>query len=66
MSKYCNCCSTTIQHIEQHYDPDGLTKASQSPEETLKMFDECFPGECDLTLADVEEYLEIIAARRAS
>jgi hypothetical protein len=65
MSDYCDCCSTNVGHIRQHYDPDGLTEADDSPEETLAIFRGC--GEdCPLDLVDVEDYLDELAERDAA
>ena len=57
-SDYCSCCESNIGHIMQHYDPDGHITSKDTAEEVLARFQECFSGECDLDLADVEEYIE--------
>jgi hypothetical protein len=58
--KYCACCSTIRQHIEQHYDPSGLTEPGESAEDVLSGFQECCDGPCPLTLEDVQAYIDAI------
>lgn len=55
----CACCSSVAEHIRQHYDPDGLTKPTESAESVLAIFTASFPG-CDLTVADVQGYLDAL------
>jgi hypothetical protein len=61
MSDYCNCCPTNTEHIRQHYDPGKVTQPDDDAEAVLATFRGCFPGECNLTLAEVEDYLEALA-----
>ncbi len=58
MSDYCTCCSSNIQHIGDHYDPNGVTKPDENAEELLAEFQAMFPGECDLDVYDVREYID--------
>ena len=65
MESRCNCCNGIVEHIRQHYDPDGLTKPDEDPAEVLEIFRRCFPsGECDLDLEDVEKYLDALKTER--
>jgi hypothetical protein len=60
---YCNCCPNVVEHIAQHYDPDGLTMPHDRAEEVLAILRNCDDGmgePCPLTLEDVQEYLEAI------
>ena len=58
MNDYCECCPNVIEHIRQHYDPNGLCRRGDDPGYTLGLFQDCFPGECDLSIGDVASYLE--------
>lgn len=60
--RHCDCCPTTVEHVRQHYDPDGLTQPDEDPADVLMIFQSCFDGEeaCDLDIDDVKEYLETL------
>lgn len=63
MSDYCNCCSTNVEHIRQHYDPSGLTMPWESPDFLLAFF-RGMDRTCPLTLRDIENYLAAVAAEQ--
>lgn len=63
---YCDCCSTNSQHIRDHYDPEGLTKPDESPEELLAELQEQWGDECDLHLVDVKAYIDSLKADDAN
>lgn len=57
MSDYCDCCTTNLQHIADHYDPSGLTGPREDAEELLSLFRRCF-ADCNLKLTDVQAYID--------
>lgn len=57
MSDYCNCCTSNVQHIADHYDPSGLTGPGDDARELLELFRRSF-GDCDLKLSDVQAYVD--------
>jgi len=55
---YCTCCVSNIQHIGDHYDPEGLTKPDENARELLAELQEQWGDECDLDLEDVQAYID--------
>jgi hypothetical protein len=58
----CDCCPTTTEYIRQHLDPEGLTRSTDDPEETLATFDACFADEggSGMTVLEVQIYLDAL------
>jgi hypothetical protein len=58
----CDCCSNMAQYIREHIDPEGLTRSTDDPAETLEIFNGCFSDEggAGLELNDVVEYLDAL------
>jgi hypothetical protein len=62
MSDYCDCCTTNVEHIRQHYDRAALTLTDEDAGEVLETFRGCVDKgeESPLTLRDVGRYLEAL------